>query len=230
MARKPLLNRNQTKGIDNSKAKRNIVQPASNTTHIGAAGGRTSQPPLPSVAQNPITTNPMLGRPIWTYTDVAMGPVRGPQPRLAQGTGLTGNPSLPGNAGQLPGYLSDNEYFPTLFTYDAVNKPEFMGEIPKTIKTGDNGRGIVGTYQPHDFTPGVRFAGHLRQAAYWQVQEYPPNYRNLLAWQQVRKYRVNSLTLQARPLQSSDYFVGYQINPTISAQIGQSSLGSMGSM
>jgi hypothetical protein len=128
----------------------------------------------------------------------------------------------------LPGYLSDNQYFPVLNTYDATNKPAFMQRIPKFIPDGENGRELVGTYQPHDFTPGERRFDHMRQAASWQVQEYPPNFRNLLQWQQVRKYRVLSLTSQARPLQSSDYFLGYQINPQISAQIGQSTLGSLG--
>lgn len=206
-----------------------IKNPAQNTTFIGASGGRFSQSPV-SLPQNPIASNPMFGRPIWTYTRVQPGPVRGPQPRLARGSGRTGDPALPGNSSQYPGYLSDNEYLPTLFPYDPVNQPTFQKKIPRTIGTGDDGEVVLGTYRAHDFTPGQRFLGHTRQAANWQVMEYPPDFRNLLAYQQVARYRVMSYTLQARPLQANDYFLGYQVNPQIQAMIGQTNLGYMGSM
>ncbi len=212
---------------------RQIFQPAQNTTHIGAAGGRSSQPTVPASAttnRTANTHNPLLGRPIWTYVETAAGPVRGPQPRLARGSGHTGDSALPGNSAMLPGYLSDNEYFPTLNAYDSVNQPKFSRNLPKSIADGTNGREMVGTYQPHDFTPGTRQLNHLRQAAAWQVQEFPPDFRNLLSWQQVQKYRVLSMTAQARPLSSADYFLGYQINPDISAKIGQTTMGVMGSM
>lgn len=182
-----------------------------------------------AAAQNPVGTNPLFRRPTWTYVGVSEAPRRGPQPRLAKGTGATGDASLPGNAPQLPGYLSDNEYFPALFAYQPYNRQGFQLPIPRTIGTGEDGRELVGTYQPHDFTPGQRFFHQARQAANWQVMVYPPNLRNLLAWQQVQKYRINSLTMSARPLDSSQYFLGYQLNPQIGAQIGQNSLGYMGS-
>lgn len=207
-----------------------VKNPAVNAQGVGIPGGRTGQPPLTLAAFNPIQTNPMFGRPTWTYTQVIPGPVRGPQPRLAQGSGQTGPSSLPGNASSLPGYLSDNNYEPTLFTYDSVDRQNFLQPIPKSIPTAQDGRDIVGTYQPHKFTPATRNFNHMRSAANWQVMEYPPNYRNLIAWQQVQRYRVNSFTAQARPLAQSDYFVGYQINPNIAANIGQSTLGTMGSM
>jgi hypothetical protein len=179
--------------------------------------------------QYPILSNPMFGRPIWSYIKVDPSPVRGPQPRLAQGTGRTGNPALPGNAAALPGYLSDQEYFPTLDTYGPTYDPDFMRLLARSIHVGSNGRSLVGTYQPHDFTPADRWIKSTRRAANWQVMEYPPDNRNLLQWQQVQKYRVSSLTLQARPLASSNYFLGYQVQPTIQAQMGQTTLGSMGS-
>jgi hypothetical protein len=187
-----------------------MLQPAQNTTAIG--------------------TDPLFGRPTWSYVGIMAGPVRGPQPKLAQGSGRTGDPSLPGNAVQLPGYLSDNAYFPTLFPYDPVNQPAFQRRLPRTINTGDNGRSLVGTYEPHDVTIGQRFLPQIRQAPNWQVMEYPPNFRNLLAWQQVQRYRVNSFTLSARPLSPNDYFLGYQVNPDVAQNIGQSTLGYMGSM
>src|SRR5947209_3644559 len=222
----------QTNSPDNSNSARNINIPAVNASAIGAGGGRYSQlapKPYSVAAGGPATTNPMFGRPVWTYVNTMVGPVRGPQPRLAQGTGHTGDTSLPGNAPQLPGYLSDNEYFPSTFSYDPIDSPTFLGHVPKTIGMGNNGRELIGTYQPHDFTPGTRFNHHMRQAANWQVMEYPPDFRNLLAWQQVRKYRTESFTLSPRPLDSSNYFLGYQMNPQIAAAIGQGTMGYMGS-
>lgn len=183
-----------------------------------------------ALAQNPIASNPIFRRPIWTYVGVNEAPRRGPQPRLAQGTGLSGDPSLPGNAPQLPGYLSDNEYLPILFSYQPGNRQGFVFPVPVTISTGTNGRDLVGTYQPHDFTPFQRFLHHMRQAANWQTMVYPPNVRNLLQWQQAQRYRINSLTMAARPLDSSQYFLGYQINPQVGRQIGQNTLGYMGSL
>jgi hypothetical protein len=129
----------------------------------------------------------------------------------------------------LPGYLTDNEYFPVLNTYDTNYEPSFQLYPPKTIKTGNDGFELVGTYRAHDFVPGQRQLSHMRQADYYQVVQYPPNVRNLLAWQQVQKYRVNSLTLQARPLDQSQYFLGYMVNPQVQGVMGQTTLGSMGS-
>jgi hypothetical protein len=207
-----------------------ILNPAQNTTNLGAAGGRTSAVPVQQTTAQINGARVTYARPTWTYTNVQPGPVRGPQPRLAQGSGKTGNSSLPGNASQLPGYLSDNAYFPTLFAHDPINQPVFSSSIPRSIQTGNDGRDLVGTYKPHDFTPGQRFMNQWRQAGNWQVQEYPPDNRQLLAWQQVQRYRVQSYTQQARPLAQNDYFLGYQINPAISAQIGQSTLGNLGSL
>lgn len=205
-----------------------IKNPAQNPLNNFAAGPR-SHVPFPSTGSANTAQNPMFGRPIWTYVTRDSSPVAGPQPRLAKGTGHTGNPSLPGNAPQLPGYLSDNDYFPSTFDYAPRHDPTFERRLPRTINIGTNGREIVGTYQPHDFTPADRWIGQQRQATNWQVMEYPPDFRNLIAWQQVMKYRIASMTISARPLNTNNYFLGYQINPDIAATIGQSGLGSMGS-
>ncbi len=186
--------------------------------------------PLPSGATNPIWTNPMFGRPVWTYTNLVRGPVRGPQPRLAQGTGRTSSPALPGNASQLPGYLSDNAYFPTLNTYQPRLNPSYYMKLARSIQVGEDGREMVGTYQPHDFTPADRFHGEMRSAPNWQVMTFPPSIRNLLAYQQAVKYQLQSYTLSARPLASQNYFLGYQIDPQVQSDIGNSSLGYMGSV
>lgn len=223
----------QTSGQDNTANSSifGIRVPAVNAANIGANLGRQGQvaPLAKSTQGGAAAFNPMFGRPIWTYVQTMAGPVRGPQPRLARGTGHTGGTSLPGNASVLPGYLSDQQYHPVTFTYDSVNRPTFTRRIPRSIRIAQDGRDIVGTYNPHEFTPGQRFFHQDRQAANWQVMEFPPDFRNLLAWQQVQRYRVQSFTLSPRPLDSANYFLGYQVNPQIAQQIGQGTMGYMGS-
>jgi hypothetical protein len=175
-------------------------------------------------------TNPMFGRPIWSYVNVVRGPVAGPQPRLAQGTGRTGKPSASGTAAQLPGYVSDNDYSPSPFSYQPINRESFENPIPRGINIGQDGRGLVGTYEPYDFTPGQRWNHQMRSAPNWQIMIFGPGFRNTFAWQQVQRYRVNSLTVAARPLGTSNYFLGYQVQPEIQSQIGQNPLGYMGSV
>lgn len=175
-------------------------------------------------------TNPMFGRPVWSYVNVVRGPVSGPQPRLAQGTGRTGKPAATGTAAQLPAYVSDNAYKPSPFSYQPKDRGSFVDFIARTIGSGENGRELVGTYNPHDVTIGQRFNHQMRQAANWQRQEYPPSFRNTIAWQQVPKYRVNSSTVSARPLAANSYFLGYQVQPEVQQQIGQNALGYMGSV
>lgn len=171
----------------------------------------------------------MFGRPTWTYVSVMAGPVRGPQPRLARGSGLTGDNAAAGKAAALPAYMADNEYVPTLDGYSPQWRRDFLYKPPLSINVGSDGRELVGTYKPHDFTPAQRFLHHMRSAANWQRVEYPPDYRQLLAWKQVEKYRTAVYTQMARPLDSSNYFLGYQIDPQIASQIGSSNLGSLGS-
>ena len=179
-----------------------------------------------NVQQN---TDPLFGRPGWAYVDVVRGPVRGPQPRLAQGTGRTGAPSSKGTGPQLPGYVSNNDYDPSPYSYRPPNRESFLNTIPRTINVGDNGRELVGTYEPHDRAIGQRFFHQMRSAANWQVLAYPPDFRNTIQWQQVQGYRVRSMTQSARPLAANSYFLGYQVQSTIQGQIGQNALGYMGS-
>src|SRR5262249_2812779 len=146
-------------------------------------------------------------------------------PRLAQGTGRTGKPASPGTGAQLPGYVSDNAYQPSPYAYQPAYNDNFEENIPRTINVGQDGRSIVGTYQPHDFTPGQRFLHQMRSAKYWQNQSFGPGFRNTIAWQQVQKYKVRSSTISAQPLSNASYFLGYQVQPEVQSQIGQSSLG-----
>src|SRR5262252_1106044 len=156
----------QTYGVDNSVTARNIGIPATNP-FLGYLGGPMSGPgPVNQIAATkPVTTNPLFGRPIWTYVHLVNVPVRGPQPRLARGTGRTGDVALPGNAAQLPGYLSDNEYMPVLDEYAPAWSALFEKKLPRSIKQGSNGRVMVGTYEPHDFTPADRWQPTLRAPA-----------------------------------------------------------------
>lgn len=214
--------------------KKGVTTPASNTSgaRVGIPGGRTAQSPVgvtsAQIAGGQVAS-PLFGRPQWTYTNVVAGPVRGPQPRLAQGTGRTMVGGLPGNDPMLPGYLTDNEYMPSQYTYDPVDQPTFVLRVPRTINTGNDGRELIGTYAPHDVMVGQRWNHQMRQAANWQVMEYPPDNRQLLAWKQLERYRTASMTLSARPLDSSNYFLGYQVDPRIQQAIGGNSIGYMGS-
>jgi hypothetical protein len=181
--------------------------------------------PVARAASAPIGLDPLFGRPKWTYVNILKSPVFGPDPRLAKGTGRTGDPALPGNSPQLPGYLSDTAYFPSLDDYAPVHEENNALKVPKSIGTGDDGRQLVGTYVPHDFTPAQRFFQQNRSAYNWQVQSFPPNTRNLLYYQQVQKYNLASVVQQARPLGPNNYFLGYQVDPAIQAAIGQTGNG-----
>lgn len=192
------------------------------------AGVASNPIPVSQSASAPIGLSPLFGRPqAATYVTVTQTPVKGPQPRLSIGSGHTGNTSLPGNAPSLPGYLSDNSYFPVEFEYQASHNPNTKINIPRSIGIGNDGLDMLGTYRAHENVQADRFFNQNRSAANWQQMSFPPDNRNILAYQQVRKYQVNSLIQQARPLSQNDYFVGYQVNPSVQAAIGQSTLGSL---
>lgn len=176
--------------------------------------------PAPQAATNPIGLNPMFGRPNWTFVNIQKAPVTGPDPRLAIGSGKTGNNALPGNDAQLPGYMSDTQYFPTMNDYSPWHQESNKIAIPKTIDHGENGRELVGTYEPHDFIPAQRFFMQNRSAHAWQQQSFPPDNRNLLTWQQAQKYNLRTIVEQARPLASNNYFLGYQADPAVVGSIG----------
>lgn len=177
--------------------------------------------PVPQAAYNPASLNPMFGRPNWTYVNLERSPVHGPDPRLAIGSGRTGNSALPGNDPQLPGYMSDTQYFPTMNDYAPEHVESNKIAIPKSIASGaDNGRQLVGSYEPHDSTPAQRFFMQNRSAHPWQQQSFPPDNRDLLTWQQAKKYNLRNVIEQARPLDQSNYFLGYQADPNVVARIG----------
>lgn len=181
-------------------------------------------------ALNPQVVPKLQARPV-TYVDVRRTPVRGPQPRLAQGTGRTAaDPTLPGNAPSLPGYLTDNNYQPNIFDYLPTVNENFLQRVPRGINVGIDGLAALNpTYRAHEITIADRFNHQMRRAFAWQEMGYPSSFRNLLVHKQVEKYAIFSNTLSARPLPRNNYFVGYQIDQDIASDIGGQGPGYMGS-
>lgn len=163
------------------------------------------------------------------YQSSANPQVPGPVSKLGYGTGRTGSR---GASVMIPGYAQVYEYFPTFFGYYPRYRRNFQLLPPKITPAANDGVELVGTYRPHDFTPGQRFFSHMRRAPYWQIQEYPPNFRNLLEALKVERFRTESRTIMARPLSTQNYFMGYMTNPTTAARLGTSSsgFGSLGSV
>lgn len=131
----------QTYGIDNSDDSRNILQPAQNPFNANSRplAAQTQLPAGPNAAM-PLASNPLFGRPYWSYTGVQPGPVRGPLPRLSVGSGQTAMKSGTGTS-PAPGYLTESDYFPTQFSYLPRYSPQFLKRIPGTMPgIGTNGR------------------------------------------------------------------------------------------
>jgi hypothetical protein len=161
---------------------------------------------------------------IWSTLQVLRSPTRGPTPELAQGK-PRGVQALPGNAATLPGYLTQNTYQPNVFEYQPVYQRNKRVTIPRTISVGNNGRDMVGTYDPHDFTPAVRAFTQNRSAPSYQMYSFPPDFRNLLSFQYARTYALQNIIVQARPLPQSNYFLGYTVDPKVAQQLSGGSLG-----
>jgi hypothetical protein len=175
-------------------------------------------------------SNPLYSRN--AYTTVYNSPVLGPMPQVTRNLG-TGHSALgatpPGQTPLLPGYVTQNEYQPSLDEYQPALNETFEAELPRTINVGTNGRELVGTYEPHDWVQADRFNHQLRSAPNWQIMSFPPGYRQLLQWQQVMRYQVQSQTIAPRPIRQSDYFLGYVTDPSVAAKLGGNTLGYMGS-
>lgn len=183
---------------------------------------------VPRGVAGPLHPDAMFGHPGWTYTQVTTTPVHGPQPHLARGSGRTGDAALPGNAANLPGYLSDSAYFPDPFDYAPPTQERYTLPIPRSIQVGTDGNELVSTYRAHDVTVADRFFHQYRSAYNWQVQSFPANPRQLLRYQQVQRYVLQNTIQQARPLAANNYFLGYQVDPSIQASLGQTSNGMLG--
>lgn len=166
------------------------------------------------------------------YQSASNPQVPGPVSKLGYGTGRTGCKALPGTAAMIPGYAQVYEYFPNFFGYYPRYRRNFTLLPPRKGVAANDGLELVGTYRPHDFTPAQLFFSHMRRAPYWQIQEYPPNFRNLLEALKVERFRTESRTVMARPLTTQNYFMGYMTNPSTAARLGTSSsaFGSLGSV
>jgi hypothetical protein len=180
---------------------------------------------LPAVPQPDVNllTNPLFGRPSSTnYAPRVSTPQQGPLPKLSLGSGQTGQAADRSQAGFVPpGHLAvvedyepvglDNEPL-GIDTFTRPNMP------PKSINAGTNGRELVGTYDPHDFTPAQRFIQQWRSAKLWMSPVFGPSWRNLLVWQQVAKYNLYNATAQSRPVSAQDYFAGYVTSQNVPIQ------------
>jgi hypothetical protein len=154
----------------------------------------------------------------------------GPVSKLGYGSGFTGNSPLPGSQTIIPGYAQVYNYFPVFFGYYPRYRRNFQ-LLPKPRTTASDGLELVGTYRAHPFTPGTRQFSHMRRAPYWQIQEYPPDFRNLLEALKLERYRTESRTVTARPLLTQNYFLGYVTNPATASRLGYSgnAMGVLGS-
>jgi hypothetical protein len=209
-------------------AKQGFNFPAQQTLWIQQAASRA----LGMSTHNPVGTQSTPRYSRNAYSTIYNSSVLGPMPQVKRNLG-TGHSALgatpPGQAPLLPGYVTQNEYQPSLDEYQPNFSDTFEGQLPRSIGVGNNGRELVGTYQPHDWVQADRFNNMLRSAPNWQVMAFPPGYRQLLQWQQVMRYQVQSQTIAARPIRQTDYFLGYVTDPTVAATISGNNLGYMGS-
>jgi hypothetical protein len=166
------------------------------------------------------------------YQSASNPQVPGPVSKLGYGTGRTGIKGEPGSQVVVPGYAQVYEYFPSFFGHYPRYRRNFTILPPKITPAANDGLELVGTYRAHDFIMGQRFFSHMRRAPYWQIQEYPPNFRNLLEALKVERFRTESRTVMARPLSTQNYFLGYVTNPDTARRLGTSSsaFGSLGSV
>lgn len=179
---------------------------------------------LPAVPQPDVNllTNPLFGRPGITYTPRVSNSQAGPLPKMSVGSGQTGQASNRSTAGFVPaGHISVVEDYQPVgldnepYQVDTFTRPNVP---PKTINAGTNGRELVGTYEPHDFTPAQRFFQQWRAAQLWMSPVFGPSWRNLLVWQQVAKYNLYNAMAQSRPLSQTDYFAGYVTPDNVGVQ------------
>ena len=176
--------------------------------------------------------SPLFGRPGFSYTYAQPARRIGPAPKLSPGTGQTGGGSNRSLGFQPAGYASQQhmpmqqfDYTPpTDATFDVGNANAFQGgdkrAMPRSIGVGTDGRSLVGTYTPHDFTPADRFFKQGRASANWQDMSFGPDYRFLLPYQQVARYNLYNQIAPARPLSPNAYFLGYQTQAGVASQIG----------
>lgn len=166
---------------------------------------------------------------IWAYTGQPLQAINTPKSKTSTGTGRTGKPAPAGQSATLPGYVSEPNYTGASFGYNPRFRDDFVRPIPKSIQHGVDGLlALNPTYRAHDFVLAQYANDQNRRASAWQEQAFPPSFRDLVQWQQVRKYRVFSQTVSNRPLDPNNYFLGYVTQPQIAAQIGGSGLGYMG--
>lgn len=150
------------------------------------------------------------------------GPRRGPFPMLAYGTGRTGKSAKGGNSAMTPGYVSDSEVYGYDMAYDPPDKDNRLIPIPNAgpqTGTWTDGIALLGTYRAHDFAPAQRFFHQAASTQNWQQMNFV-EYRDLLQYQNVQKYRPLNPVVPSKPVYQNEYFLGYQQDTSVAAQIG----------
>lgn len=155
----------------------------------------------------------------------------GPAPVLSIGTGRTAAPTMGTEWTALsPSYVPAPEYeIRSSVEYSPPWNEDRVRRIPRAIDAGFDGRAIVGTWKAHDFTPVQRDFFQMRSVPNWQEQAFPIGYRQLLQYQQARRYVVTTPTQSSMPLSRNSYSLGYVTTPEVASQIGMNALGYLGS-
>lgn len=183
-------------------------------------GGPTPVMPSGLDVQMPGLTN----RPTYRYLQTQDNPRAGPRPKLSAGSGQTGLPASPGMSAALGSYVSYPDYQPNLFDYQPPTNPNrYMRVSNSGTFTPQDGGQLFGTYRAHDFTIANYTQSQWRSSAMWEQLGFPPNFRQQIMAQQVKKYNIYTSLALARPLAANDYFLGYRIPTQTAADIGGSS-------
>lgn len=188
--------------------------------------GQPVQPFVPA-----IQTGALFGRPGYTYTATVVPPQSGPTPKQSYGSGLTGAPQSRQRQFAAGGFIEAVEdYQPMGFSQQPAGDDTNMRMLPVSIGVGTDGnKELNPTYNPHDFTPAERFLGALRAARTWLEPTFGPGWRSLLQQQLVKRYNLYNQIAMSRPLQNSDYFLGYQTTIDTAGSLGIQG-GPMGSL
>lgn len=144
-------------------------------------------------------------------------------PKLSLGSGHTGSGvnythASPGTASTIYQPHGGLDYAPRLRHNRVIRVPSGLGGY-------DDGATLIGyhTHTPGKIVQGIHFVAHQRSDAEWQQYTYPPNRRDLIYMQAPQKYTIGNSLVLARPFDPSNYFLGYQAQPTSVTQPSGSS-------
>lgn len=174
----------------------------------------------------PNVVSPLFGRPGFNYAYWKPQTRLGTALKGAPGSGRTGGHANRSLGFQSAAYateqyidLNQYDYTPTTNPYYGIKNENNGSSIPRSINVADDGIELLGTYRAHDSTPADRFFKQGRSAAMWEDMTYGPQYRWLLPYQQVARYNIYTELALSRMLPPNAYFLGYQTQPAVAAQL-----------